>query len=394
MQLLSLFRQTLDTIRLLPRGGPSCCNIAVTNVCNATCDFCGYAKDKMAGKERIWIDYDQTLAALDILYDRGVRYLTFSGGEPLLHPRLLDMVRYARAKGMRPSVVTNGSPLTPRNVEKLKNSGLKTLFISIDSPDAALHEANRGLKGVFARIRDANRALKPAGVKTVASVTINRLIDDYQRLADTLRELGFDTVTFTYPKRELHSSSLVFSDSSSLIDFTDDELVERLQAVQRLKRRFAVLNPAESLSEMIRFVRNEAQIFPCFGGSKYFYLDYRMDVYRCDFWATRMCSIWEFAKEPDIRDGCTRCMSVCYRDSSVLLHFPVSLGDALGLARRGRLWAAARTLATASNRRSIKALSQEWRTLKTLAKVERPGGARAPDAAKATSPEPIAAGDD
>ena len=51
MQLLSLFRQTLDTIRLLPRGGPSCCNIAVTNVCNATCDFCGYAKDKMAGYE-------------------------------------------------------------------------------------------------------------------------------------------------------------------------------------------------------------------------------------------------------------------------------------------------------------------------------------------------------
>ena len=212
MQLVSLFRQTLDTIRLLPRGGPSCCNIAVTNVCNATCDFCGYAKDKMAGKERIWIDYQETVAALDILYERGVRYLTFSGGEPLLHPRLLDMVRYARAKGMRPSVVTNGSPLTPRNVEKLKHSGLKTLFISIDSPDPARHEANRGLKGVFARIRDANRALKPAGVKTVASVTINRLIDDYQRLADTLRELGFETVTFTYPKRELHSSSQVFSD--------------------------------------------------------------------------------------------------------------------------------------------------------------------------------------
>ncbi len=172
--------------------------------------------------------------------------------------------------------------------------------------------------------------------------------------------------------------------------------VQVIDMVKRLKRRFAVLNPAESLSEMIRFVRKEKQIFPCFGGSKYFYLDYRMDVYRCDFWATRMCSIWEFANAPDIRDGCTQCMSVCYRDSSVLLHFPVSLGDALGLARRGRLWAAARTLATASNRRSIKALSQEWRTLKTLAKVDRPGGARgrSADAAKTASLKPMAAGDD
>ncbi|MFQ5955018.1 MAG: radical SAM protein [Kiloniellales bacterium] len=394
--LVSLLRQTLDTIRLLPQGGPSCCNIAVTNVCNATCDFCGYAKDKILVNDWIWIDYDDTLAALDILYDRGVRYLTFSGGEPLLHPRLLDMVAYAVAKGMRPSIITNGSPLTPRNLEKLKTSGLKTLFISIDSPDAAAHEANRGLKGVFARIRQANAALKPAGIKTVASVTINRLIDDYERLAHTLRELGFETVTFTYPKRELHSSSLVFSDSSSLIDFSDDELVERLEAVKRLKRRFSVLNPAESLSEMIRFVRGEPQMFPCFGGAKYFYLDYKMDVYRCDFWATRMCSIWEFKDAPAIRDGCTKCMSVCYRDSSVLLHFPVSLGDALGLLRRGRLAAAARTLMTTSNRRSLKALMQEWRTLKKLAKVEPPSSAvgRQISTPQDVRIEPAAAGDD
>jgi MoaA/NifB/PqqE/SkfB family radical SAM enzyme len=375
MRLLSLIAQAVDTIRLLPQGGPSCCNISVTNVCNATCDFCGYAKDKQLVHERLWVDYDETCRALDILYGRGVRYLTFSGGEPLLHPRLVDLVTYAVGKGMRPSIVTNGSPLTPRNVEKLKRSGLKTLFISVDSPDAGKHEANRGLKGVFDRIRAANAALRPAGVKTVASVTINRLIDDFDRLIETLEDLGFETVTFTYPKRELHSSSKVFSADSGLIDFSDQELVQRLETVKRLKSRFAILNPAESLSEMIRFVRRERQIFPCFGGSKYFYLDYRMDVYRCDFWPTRMCSIRKFANEPNIRDGCTKCTSVCYRDSSVLMHFPVSLGDALGLLRRGRLGAAARTLATASNRRSIKALLAEWRTLKKLARVDRPSGA-------------------
>ncbi len=184
----------------------------------------------------------------------------------------------------------------------------------------------------------------------------------------------------------------MFSDSSSLIDFTDDELVERLQAVKRLKRRFSVLNPAESLTEMIRFVRKEPQIFPCFGGAKYFYLDYKMDVYRCDFWATRMCSIWEFKDEPAIRDGCTKCMSVCYRDSSVLFHVPVSLGDALGHLRRGRLGAAARTLATPGNRRSIKALVQEWTTLKKLARVDRPTGAGTRETARDAHIQPAATG--
>ena len=110
MRLFSLIGQAIDTIRLLPQGGPNCCNISVTNVCNATCDFCGYAKNKQLVRDRLWVDHDETCRALDILYDRGVRYLTFSGGEPLLHPRLLDLVAYAVGKGMRPSIVTNGSP--------------------------------------------------------------------------------------------------------------------------------------------------------------------------------------------------------------------------------------------------------------------------------------------
>jgi hypothetical protein len=79
---MSLLQQVRDTLRLLPHGGPGVCNIAVTNVCNAKCDFCNYARDKNFVNERVWIDYDKLCQAIDILYDRGIRYLTFSGGEP------------------------------------------------------------------------------------------------------------------------------------------------------------------------------------------------------------------------------------------------------------------------------------------------------------------------
>src|SRR5262249_9649034 len=146
----------------------------------------------------------------------------------------------------------------------------RTLFISIDSAEVAKHEANRGLPGVCEKIAKANPLLKAAGIKTVASVTINRLVTDFQELFVFLRKLGFETVTFTYPKRELGSGSLVFSDTSSLIDFSDTELVERLSKLKSLKDTFAILNPAESLAEMSRFVRRKKQKFPCFGGYKYF----------------------------------------------------------------------------------------------------------------------------
>jgi MoaA/NifB/PqqE/SkfB family radical SAM enzyme len=69
---------------------PSVCDVSVTNVCNATCDFCSYVYDKGIVAERLWIDRDRLASALPILFGRGIRYLNFQGGEPLLHP---DMVR-------------------------------------------------------------------------------------------------------------------------------------------------------------------------------------------------------------------------------------------------------------------------------------------------------------
>ena len=67
-----------DMGRLLRHGGPSICNIAVTNVCNATCDFCNFAYDKGLVTHRSYIDVDNYRSALDILYRRGVRYSSLS----------------------------------------------------------------------------------------------------------------------------------------------------------------------------------------------------------------------------------------------------------------------------------------------------------------------------
>src|ERR1041385_4026082 len=88
--MLKSLRQAADLMRLMPQGGPSVCNIAVTNLCNATCDFCSFAYDKGLVTDRRYIDAERFGAALDILNERGIRYLTFSGGETLLHPRLAD----------------------------------------------------------------------------------------------------------------------------------------------------------------------------------------------------------------------------------------------------------------------------------------------------------------
>ena len=362
-------RKAFDMARLVRHGGPSICNIAVTNVCNATCDFCNFAHDKGHVTHRSYMDVDDYRKALDILYRRGVRYLTFQGGEPLLHPRIVDMIAMSTAKGMGPALITNGW-LLPKKLEALADVGLKAVFISIDSASVADHETNRGLKGVCQRIRKANRRMVERGMTPVASVTMNKLIGDYPALVPFLQDLGFAAVSFSYPRKAaLGSSSLVYSEDSSLVDFTPDELIDAFRAVDGLRGRIPVQNPRASLEDMQRHVRGETETFPCFGGYKHFFLDWQFELYRCEAWNERMCSVWDFEKTPLIRDGCTACTTDCYRDSGVMLHFAVSLGDAFDHLARGRVDKAAGALFTRANLRSAKAVADHGRVLARMAKL-------------------------
>jgi MoaA/NifB/PqqE/SkfB family radical SAM enzyme len=367
--MLSVLRQAVDTIKLLPLGGPGVCNMAITNVCNAKCDFCNYARDKMFVQDRVWVDYDQYCQALDILYDRGIRYLTLVGGEPTMHPHIRDMIRYGVKIGMRPTMVTNGSRLTPELVRGFKDCGLKTLFVSIDAATVVAHEENRGLPGVCDRVRAANAECKGFKIKTIASVTVNKLIDDFPSLLGFLKDLGFETVNFAYPKRGLNSPALSYSATSQLIDYSVNELICALDEIKSLKDEYAILNSRESLEEIKRFVRKDKQLYPCVGGNRYFYVDYHLDIYRCDFWETKMCSVFEFCDQPFVKDHSTQCISGCYRDASVLMHPAIAVSDTLQDLRQGKFRKAMDHLSKSTNFRAIKTMLQDWKTIGGMAKT-------------------------
>ena len=76
----SIASKTWDMLRLIGRGGPALCNIAVTNSCNAACDFCNFSRGKVAARDLRWIDTDKFGRALDILHKRGIRYVSFLVG--------------------------------------------------------------------------------------------------------------------------------------------------------------------------------------------------------------------------------------------------------------------------------------------------------------------------
>lgn len=354
-----------DVLGLVRRGGPGLCNIAVTNSCNAACDFCNFARGRVPDLR--WIDADQFGAALDILRRRGIRYVSFFGGEPLLHPRLEEMIAGAVERDLVPAIITNGW-LLPARLQKLAVAGLKTVYVSLDAACVAAHEANRGLKGLVSRIRSATAQMPELGMIPIAQVAMSKLVQDYSALAPFLRDLGFAAVAFSYPQQaRLGSSSLAWSDNSQLMKFSKNELLAAFEGVDELRKSFPVNNPRASVADMKRHLRGQKEKFVCYGGYKSFYMDWNYDMWRCDAWNKPLCSVWEFANAPLVRDGCTACIADCYRDSSVMLHFAVSLGDAADRLGEGRLIAAFKALADRRNLSSLAAVAGNFGVLDRLA---------------------------
>lgn len=352
---------------VLDHGGPGYLQFAITNICNAKCDFCGFAVDRFDPKLRRSVTLKEAKDVIDIAKRNHIGYLLFVGGEPLAHKELRPMVRYAAEAGIHPMICTNGSLWTKQNMRDLASDGLSSVIMSIDAHDVAKHEKNRGLTDVCRKIKEANAFFAELGIQTTASVTASKLIDDYDKLPAFLEELGFKSCTFSYPLTSLASSYLSFSDSS-LVNYKTEELIQVFEKIKEMKERsgFPVVNPTESLSEMQRHLKKEPEKFGCLGGHKYFYLDWNLNLYRCHFWEKPMCNIYEFDQSKLIRDGCTRCMIDCYRDPSVLQFVAISASDAWQSLKKGRLLKAAGHVLDSRNITSLKAV---WDDRKWIGKV-------------------------
>jgi MoaA/NifB/PqqE/SkfB family radical SAM enzyme len=350
MTLRELFRQAR-------RGGPGFLQVAVTNACNASCRFCSFSKVPPAA----WRQADPARLARGLRagHRAGIRYLCVTGGEPLLYPHLLPGLAQARTLEMATLLVTNGALLTPALVQDLGRAGLNTLIISIDAASETAHDRHRGLAGLASHIKGVLPLVRRAGIKSVASVTMSRLVDDVEALVGFVRGLGFRCLTFSYPLTWLGSSYLGYADSA-LVTFTPEELDRLFVQILEIKERspIPILNPRIGLEEARRHVQGLPSRFPCLAGFKYFFADWNLAVHRCHFLADTLGPLEEIDRLIPIRDGCNACHIDCYRDASVFQHVAVSLADTLAAWSQGEVLRGFKTLFTPTNALSLAALRE------------------------------------
>ena len=110
------------------RRHPVLAHIIPTRRCNLSCAYCN-EYDKISTP----VPPAEMLRRIDLLAALGTGIITFSGGEPLLHPQLDDLIRRIRHHGRIATLITNGYFLTPERIKQLNRAGLEHLQISIDN---------------------------------------------------------------------------------------------------------------------------------------------------------------------------------------------------------------------------------------------------------------------
>ena len=96
--------------------------------CNLACEYCNEF-DKTSNP----VPLETMRARVDHLADLGTTIITISGGEPLLHPQLDELILHIRRRGMIAGMITNGYLLTAERIRRLNRAGLDHLQISIDN---------------------------------------------------------------------------------------------------------------------------------------------------------------------------------------------------------------------------------------------------------------------
>lgn len=164
------------------------------NQCNFRCKYC-YADLSAPPSSLV------SPEAVSLIADAakmGVVSLCLSGGEPLLHPDIDEIVCAAAKNSMFVTLATNGSFIDSSMAERLWKAGLESIQVSLDAPRASVHDRMTGTVNTFDRVITGIEVLKKTGFRVrIRSVVTLDNARELPRLMDLLAGLNVDEAVMT-----------------------------------------------------------------------------------------------------------------------------------------------------------------------------------------------------
>jgi MoaA/NifB/PqqE/SkfB family radical SAM enzyme len=295
----------------------------VNERCNVKCRQCEYWR-LAHYKEEMTIEQWQN-ALLSIKDFVGEFSMNFSGGEPYIKKGFVDILSFAHDNGIHCGVTTNGFCMTRDNAAKTVAARPFNVNMSLDAPNAELHDYLRGQPGLFDRLCKGIGYLREEqqkqGVKFPITIkpTFNRLnfrlMPELVELAQTLgaTAVNFQPVNLWTP--ETYNELWMTEEDYPELEKTIDRLIE-------MKEQGApIMNSEEVLHLFLPHFRGEKapkEVMPCRVGLRNFWIDTCGDIKLCNDWPVignikehSAREIWYGEKAREIREETLKCGQLC-----------------------------------------------------------------------------------
>ena len=244
-----------------------------TSACNLLCSYC-----RARATAEPDVDELGTKEALALIDDVALLkpLLILSGGEPLLRPDIFLLARYAVSKGLRVSLATNGTLLTPELVDEIVSSGVSRVSISLDGSTPEDHDAVRG-KGCYLQAMRGIENLR-SRVDFQINFTITKrnakdLLPIFD-LADNLRA------------KALHFFFLVPTGRGTEGDLISPELQEELLSLIDLERSRRTIEVQVTCAPQYARIARPNSVRRgggCLAGTSFVFISRRGEVYPCGY---------------------------------------------------------------------------------------------------------------
>ncbi len=227
----------------------------ITRTCNLRCVHC-YA-DSHAERYPGELDWDQCCQVIDDLAEYKVNALLLSGGEPLLHPRLPDLLKRATDKGLKVTISTNGTRITPEFARMFKELGVAYVGISLDGI-GAVHDQFRGVKGAFDGAIRGFKLCEEVGQKTGLRLTLTRNnVQSMEQILNFIEQEGIQRVCFYHlvpTGRGVDVASLKPEEARAALDMLIAR-AEAWHAAGQTRELLTVTQPADGVYLLLRQLR-------------------------------------------------------------------------------------------------------------------------------------------
>ena len=285
--------------------------------CNIDCHYCWAWNDTRDG-----MTLETARRSIDFLRGVGCRVVAIMGGEPLLRKDfIIDAIRYASESGFFVYLPTNGYLLDEEFIDRAGESGVSAVNLAVDcvAPRRGLPKALLAIEPQFRALLDRQRRY---GYILFFNINItSKNLTDVKLLTEIAHDNRIGTDYHINEPEIIEHEHFLHSDSDLYFTEYDLEEVDGLidWIIDKNRKGHVMVNSIGHLEAMKRFVRSDANPWPCRAGINSLFIGADGSLAPCfgqygsgDDWGT----IWDPHLEPERlrelkRDCNTKCLSTC-----------------------------------------------------------------------------------